>query len=108
SLLRHCIFQRWLANAGAHDVAREKTPQALAEEPAENDDEQRENDELQAAEIAQILRGDIHEERADERPCQRAHSTDHGHADDDARLRDEAKLGAHQASEMAIKSTGET
>src|SRR5690606_29014086 len=105
SLLRHRIFQRRAVDAGAHDVAREEAPQSLAEKPAENDDEQRENDELQAAEIAQVLRGDIDQECADERPGQRAEPADHGHADDDACLPNQAELRADEASEMAVKST---
>src|SRR5690606_25688670 len=108
SLLRHRIFQRRAANAGAQDVAREKAPQPLAEEPAEYDDEQRENNELQAAEIAQILRPDIDQECADEWPGQRAEPADHRHANDDARLRDEAELGTDETGEMAVKCAGKT
>ena len=92
--------------AGAFDGPAEETPQAFAEEAAENDDKQREHDELIAAEVAQELGGDIDQEGAADRAGKGAEAADYHHADDNAGLRKEAEFGADELCEMPVERTG--
>src|SRR5215208_4002639 len=85
-----------------------QSPEPLAEETAENDHQEREDDELNAAEIAQVFGGHIDQEGAEDWADQGAHSSDHCHADDDSGLPQETELGADELGEVPIEGTGKS